>query len=136
MDNTIESNYYAAVIMPLRGYSLGAANPHGNTRFLLSNTEVRFPLVDDISFAFPFSFSIRYLMGAMFFDMGGAWDDPSAFRGVRASNGWFTFNDIKAGAGFGLRLNLFNALVLKWDRALRLGYDHVTEDYISLGAEF
>jgi len=33
-------------------------------------------------------------------------------------------------------MNLFGALVLKWDRALRLGYNHTREDYISLGAEF
>jgi outer membrane protein assembly factor BamA len=138
LDNTIESNYYAAVIMPLRGYSLGAANPDGNTRFLLSNTEARFPLVSDITFAVPFSFSIRYLMAALFFDMGAAWEDNSKFRGVERSAGGagFTFHDIKAGAGFGLRLNLFNALVLKWDHALRLGKDHVIEDYVSLGAEF
>jgi hypothetical protein len=77
-------------------------------------------------------------MAALFFDMGAAWEDLSKFRGVERSEGGagFTFNDIKAGVGFGLRLNIFNALVLKWDRALRLGEDHVTEDYVSLGAEF
>jgi outer membrane protein assembly factor BamA len=137
LDTSIESNYFATVVMPLRGYSLGAANPEGNTNFLLSNIEFRFPFVTNISFNFPFPFSIRYIMGALFWDMGGAWNDISDFDPIeRDSSMFFTFKDIKSGIGFGLRLNLFGALVLKWDRALRLGEDHVTEDYISLGAEF
>lgn len=138
MDNTIESNYYAAVVTPLRGYSLGAANPGGNTRFALANTEFRFPFVNNVSFSFPIPFSIRYLMGALFYDMGAAWDDPASFRATVPDDGTggFAFHDLKAGLGYGLRLNLFGALVLKWDRAWRLGQDHSREDYVSFGAEF
>jgi hypothetical protein len=137
IDNTIESNYYASVIMPLRGYSLGAANPLGNTQFALSNLEFRFPFVRNLTFYFPFPFSIQYIMGAVFWDAGAAWERLGDLDPVINEPGFsFTFKDIKSGVGFGLRLNLFGALVLKWDRALRLGEEHVTEDYFSLGAEF
>jgi len=136
MDNSIESNYFSSLIMPLRGYSLGAANPEGSNHFLLSNMEFRFPVVNNITFFFPFTFTIPYMMGALFWDIGGAWDDPADFRAVVADKGSFTFHDIKSGLGFGLRMNLFGALVLKWDHAYRLGEHHLSEDYFSLGAEF
>ncbi len=137
LDNSIATNYFSSIVMPLRGYSIGAANPKGNTQFVLSNMEFRFPFITNLSIYFPLPISINYIMGAVFWDIGAAWDNPDTFKGARSSSDlFFTYDDIKSGIGFGLRMNLFGGIVIKWDRALRLGVDHVREDYFSLGAEF
>ena len=138
MDTSIESNYYSSIVMPLRGYAIGAANPGGNTKFMLSNMEFRFPFIENISLYFPLPISINYIMGSVFWDAGAAWNSLDDFNAADGSlmRGRLTFDDMKSGVGFGLRMNLFGALVLKWDHAYRLGEHHLSEDYFSLGAEF
>ncbi len=68
----------------------------------ISSMEFRFPLVDQISIKFPFLgigfFGIR---GAAFFDAGGAWDTK--------------YNSTLGSIGGGLRMNLFGAIVLRYD---------------------
>jgi outer membrane protein assembly factor BamA len=73
----------------------------GEKLWLVSN-EVRFPLLDQLGLQFPFGgIAFGAFRGALFCDIGGAWDD---FQGG-------TYGSI----GGGLRLNLFGAIVLRYD---------------------
>jgi hypothetical protein len=73
----------------------------------LSSVELRFPLVDQLYIKFPF-FGLGFVgfRGALFFDAGGAWDEE-----YRQTLGSF---------GGGLRLNLFGALVLRYDMGKKI----------------
>ncbi len=86
----------------LRGYPvLGNV---GGTRAVMLNQELRFPLSNFLAIGFPFG-EIRLpgVQGALFTDVGGAWTKESTARGLLGS------------AGFGLRMPVFYALVLRLD---------------------
>lgn len=87
----------------LRGYPRWG-NVAGTRAFLI-NQEVRFPISNFLSIGFPFG-EIRFpgVQGAIFADVGGAWDPPpSPNRGVLGS------------AGFSLRMPVFPPFVLRLD---------------------
>lgn len=68
----------------------------------LSSMEFRFPLIDQFKIKFPFADLNFYgIRGALFFDAGNAWDVKSDFA--------------YGSLGAGLRINLFNLLVLRYD---------------------
>ncbi len=68
----------------------------------LSSLEFRFPLIDQIYLRFPFgSISFFGLRAATFFDIGSAWDNK--------------YEETLGSVGFGIRFNLFNAIVLRYD---------------------
>lgn len=88
----------------LRGYPRFSIR--GNKLWLLSN-EIRFPLIDKININFPFfGLSFFNLRGAAFLDLGSAWD----------KNYIQTLGSI----GFGLRINLFNVIALRYDIGKKL----------------
>ena len=68
----------------------------------LSSIELRFPLIDRLQINFPFFglgfFNIR---GAAYFDAGSAWDTY--------------YKQTLGSLGFGFRLNVFNAIVFRYD---------------------
>ena len=68
----------------------------------LTSLEMRFPLVDQINLKFPF-FSLGFFgfRGALFYDMGGVWDNQ--------------YDETIGSLGFGFRMNLFNVLTLRYD---------------------
>jgi hypothetical protein len=76
----------------------------------LTSLEFRFPLIDQIAIKFPFFrlgfFGIR---GAIFYDMGGAWDDE--------------YITTLGSTGFGFRFNLFGVLTLRYDIGKRIEKD-------------
>ncbi len=68
----------------------------------LTSLEYRFPLIDLIYLRFPIlDLGFPYIRGAFFFDMGGAWDED--------------YRETLGSVGFGVRINLFNALSLRYD---------------------
>lgn len=68
----------------------------------LSSVEYRFPLIDEIKLKFPFiNLGFFGLRGAVFFDMGGAWDNK--------------YKQTLGSIGTGVRFNLFGAIVLRYD---------------------
>ncbi len=73
----------------------------------LSSLELRFPLIDELRIKFPFIglgfFGIR---GALFADAGGAWDTK--------------YNTTLGSIGGGIRFNLFDVLVLRYDIGKKL----------------
>jgi hypothetical protein len=76
----------------------------------LSSIEFRFPLIDQIIIKFPILdmgfFGIR---GATFFDMGSAWDK--------------TYQTTYGSIGAGIRFNLFNVLILRYDIGKKIEKD-------------
>lgn len=76
----------------------------------LSSIEMRFPILDQINLKFPF-FNIGFfgIRGALFYDMGGAWDNQ--------------YKETLGSVGFGFRMNLFNVLTLRYDIGKRIEDD-------------
>lgn len=73
----------------------------------ISSLELRFPLIDQINFRFPFvNIGFYGLRGAIFSDFGGAWDKKYA--------------ETLGSVGFGFRLNLFGVLVLRYDMGKKI----------------
>lgn len=73
----------------------------------LSSIEFRFPLIDQLAVRFPF-FSLGFfgIRGAIFYDMGSAWDS--------------TYEETLGSVGFGFRINLFGVLTLRYDIGKRI----------------
>ncbi|MCP4705977.1 MAG: hypothetical protein GY865_15370, partial [candidate division Zixibacteria bacterium] len=129
-----ENLYFASVITPLRGYDY---YQFSGTRYFLSNFEFRYPFIDYLQTNFPLPMSIRYVTGAIFFDIGAAWSNDETFKGG-SSLGDPHLQDIKAGFGFGLRANL-GIFVLRYDLTWRTDLatvSHHPNYSFSLGADF
>jgi Tol biopolymer transport system component len=130
----INDLYFGSIITPLRGYRYFDVE---GTRFFLTNIELRYPFVEHFVMKFPLPLSIHYINGALFYDMGAAWDKNKEFKGGTTEGG-SRLKDIKAGFGFGARANL-GFLVLRYDAAWSTDFDSVSPKpihYFSLGAEF
>ena len=130
----INELYFGNVITPLRGYKYFDVE---GTKFFLTNIELRYPFVEHFVMRFPLPLSIHYINGALFYDMGAAWDENNYFKGGTTKGG-SRLKDIKAGFGFGARANL-GFLVLRYDAAWSTDFDSVSpkpRHYVSLGAEF
>jgi hypothetical protein len=90
----------------MRGYPM-LGNVEGS-RAVMLNQELRFPLSNFLAIGFPFGeLRLPGIQGALFNDLGGAWTKESTHRGLLGS------------AGFGLRMSLFYALVLRLDMGWR-----------------
>jgi len=88
----------------LRGYPRWSIR--GKKLWLISQ-ELRFPFLDRLGFGFPFGLvSLSGFRGALFFDVGGAWDD--------------SYRETLGSAGLGFRLNLGGAIVLRFDMGKRI----------------
>lgn len=133
-NNTIKDTYFSSLVAPLRG---SAYNEFAGTRFFLSNIEFRYPFIRNISFVWPLPIELKYINGALFYDMGSAWTNTSDWRPVKSENGEFTFKDIHAGFGVGVRINL-GIFIMRLDKAWKTTFSHIEEPvtYFSLGAEF
>ncbi len=130
----VENLYFSDVVTPLRGLDYYEIS---GTRYFLSNFEFRYPFIDYLKMNFPLPFSIRYVTGAIFNDLGAAWENDRMFKGG-SSQGGAHLQDIKASFGFGVRANL-GFLVLRYDLAWRTDFNSVAPHpkyYFSLGADF
>lgn len=110
----IEDIYFASFEMPLRGadyYTL-----EGN-RFFMSNLEFRFPLIHQLLLGFPLPIGFTNIGGALFSDIGVAWDKGMAMKNVLKidSNQLFT-ESLFMSYGFGVRMNL-GLFLLRMDLA-------------------
>jgi Tol biopolymer transport system component len=121
--------FYSDIVVPFRGWDyldiIG-------TRYAVVNTEFRFPFLKEMTFVWPLPVSLRYVNGAVFTDIGNAWNPDQQFKNVPLPK------TIYGGVGGGLRANL-GIFVLRWDRAWKTDFDTFFgpyKDYFSLGAEF
>lgn len=134
-DNSIEDTYFSQLVVPLRGTSY---YDYKGTRFLLSNIEFRYPFIKNITLAWPIPIELRYIKGALFYDMGSAWTHTSSWDPGGLSGGWIKLEDLIAGVGFGMRMNL-GLFILRVDKAWQTDLSSIIGDpitYISIGAEF
>ncbi|MEZ5360303.1 MAG: BamA/TamA family outer membrane protein [Candidatus Zixiibacteriota bacterium] len=131
----IENLYFSSVITPLRGYDYYDLV---GTRYSVVNLEVRFPFIDYFIMRYPLRLGLAQITGALFLDMGAAWNEgDTEFKGG-TSDGGNRLVGIKSGFGFGARANL-GFLVLRYDMAWRTDFKTVeahTKHYFSLGADF
>jgi len=73
----------------------------------LTSQELRFPFIDQFAVRFPFGgVSFWSIRGALFFDMGGAWDTE--------------YRETLGSIGGGVRMNLGGVLVLRYDLGKRI----------------
>ncbi len=107
-------------------------NLAGN-RKVLTSAELRFPLLDYISIAFPLPLALSNIRGSAYVDMGAVWDKDEKFRGT--VNG--RLEDIKLGYGFGPRFNL-GFFVLKLDVSWLTDLSKISKPlvYLSLTEDF
>jgi len=126
--------YFAGVITPLRGFDYYELS---GTRYFLTNFEFRYPFVDYLQTNFPLPMAIRYVTGALFFDVGSAWENDEMFKGASSEMDPH-LQDIKASFGFGMRANL-GIFVLRYDLAWKTNLADVSAHpryAFSLGADF
>ena len=126
--------FYANYADMLRGYDYGALE---GRRYVTSTLELRVPFIDRLQLAAPLPITLSQGRGVIFVDMGTAFNDLESFQGASTDRG-YELEDIKAGIGFGFRINL-GYFVLREDTAWRTtvrGIAQKPEHYFALGAEF
>jgi outer membrane protein assembly factor BamA len=127
--NNIKAMFYSDMIVPLRGWKY---LDHTGTRFAVLNSEFRFPFIKEFTIAWPLPLSLRYVNGALFADVGNAWDPGDEYAQFPLPRSIF------GGVGFGMRANL-GIFVLRFDRAWKTDFTAMPygpKNYFSLGAEF
>ncbi|MBN2290606.1 MAG: PD40 domain-containing protein [Candidatus Glassbacteria bacterium] len=107
-----------------RGAWYGDVRGHN---LLLSNAELRFPLIDHLVMGWPLPIYLRGIGGVLFFDMAGAWYNGEGFKPFTSKGSkLFSFEDAQAAYGMGFRMNL-GYFVLRFDMAKTL--DHYNTNY-------
>ena len=97
------------------------------TNLLLSNAELRFPLIDYLVMGWPVPVFLRGIGGVLFFDMAGAWLNNESFQPFSTQKAKFLrLKDAQAAYGFGVRMNI-GYFVLRFDMAKTL--DHYDTNY-------
>lgn len=118
----------------LRGYSyydFQTVDHLAGSKMLLAQLEYRLPFIDYLIFGWPGRWGLTGIGGAVFCDVGGAWnDDIRLFR-----DGGFA--DLRGNVGLGLRANAMG-LPLRFDWAWRTDLRHVhgSQFHFSIGPEF
>ena len=131
----VENLYFADVVTPLRGQKYYGIS---GDRYALVNWELRFPLIQYFAMKYPLPLVLSNITGAVFTDIGSAWFG-SKFKGGTTEGGISRLQDIKAGFGCGMRINLFGFALLRYDVAWGTDFDRVSDrptHYFSFGADF
>ena len=82
----------------------------------MANAEFRFPLIEQLRLGWPLPLALQGVRGAIFFDVGGAWNDSSAFKPAESHSGSFRLVDLRASYGLSTSMNI-GFTILKWDLA-------------------
>ncbi|HBC46133.1 MAG TPA: hypothetical protein DCZ43_03730, partial [candidate division Zixibacteria bacterium] len=137
-----EDIYVNELVVPIRGYNYFS---EAGNRFSIFNLEFRYPFIDYFKLHFPLPITLGQISGALFWDMGAAWDrhnDRKFLENMRfhapTESDSTVQNEILAGFGFGPRVNL-GIFVLRVDLAWASNLVHVAHKprwYFSFGAEF
>ncbi|MCB9088792.1 MAG: PD40 domain-containing protein [Calditrichae bacterium] len=136
----LDDVFFSSFVTPLRGayYYEGEGS-----RYLLSNLEFRFPLIQFLGLGFP-PIRLFNIRGSLFYDIGTAfdpgenWYSNSKWRGTYINeNGQRAFKDLVSGYGVGARV-FFLYFLMRFDVAWN--YDLAGSSkpiwYISLGGDF
>lgn len=131
----VNNLYFSDVVTPLRGTPIYGLS---GDRFGLANFEFRFPTIQVFALRFPLPIVITNVGGSIFTDIGAAWTG-GRFKGGTSLDGNAHLQDIKTGFGVGMRANLMNFILLRYDLAWSTDFLHVSEKpthYFSFGADF
>jgi len=106
-DGTFPRRFFMGGSWSLRGWSWVSLR---GTKLWQSNLELRFPLIDLMSFQFPIRFALNFpgIRGAVYFDAGNCWDN------------WNNYGETKGSIGAGIRLNALGIIVLRYDFGKRI----------------
>jgi Tol biopolymer transport system component len=137
-ERNVRYAFYSSMVVPFRGWRYFDMS---GTRVAVLNSELRFPFIREFSTVFPLPLAIRYVNGAVFADIGSAWDRDQQVPGLLPLP-----RKVYGGIGFGCRINL-GMFLLRYDRGWPLDMDevfkkngnpspHAPVNYFSLGAEF
>jgi outer membrane protein assembly factor BamA len=145
VDN-VDEIYFSSFEMPLRG-----AKYYEQTgdRFMLTNIEFRFPFIRYFLMGWPLPINIINVRGAVFTDIGTAWEDGNFALATSKNEKYALFcsnnkfipklKDLFMGYGFGTRMIVMNAFILRFDAAWKTDlYSSSVKPlyYFSLGSEF
>jgi Tol biopolymer transport system component len=136
-ERNVRYAFYSDMVVPFRGWRYFDLS---GTRAAVLNTEFRFPFIREISTVFPLPLAIRYINGAVFADIGNAWDRGDQVKGLPLPR------TVYAGVGFGCRIDV-GMFILRYDRGWPLDLGKALRsssnpnpgppvNYFSLGAEF
>lgn len=85
-----------------------------NRNILFASNELRYPLIDNLLIGFPFGgLGFRSIRGALFFDVGSAWDDD--------------FDQFYGSFGTGFRISLANIILLRFDFTRTTDFETISE---------
>jgi Tol biopolymer transport system component len=132
---SVQDIYVNEIVVPLRGYSYFEDT---GTHFGILNLEFRYPFIDYFQLHFPLPITLQQVSGAIFWDMGGAWNYNKELRVFDDEKGFPVLGSLKGGFGFGARANL-GIFVLRVDFAWGTNLSevaHKPEAYFSFGSEF
>jgi dipeptidyl aminopeptidase/acylaminoacyl peptidase len=131
----VEDIYINEIVVPLRGYRYF---DDVGTHYGIANLEFRYPFIDYFKLHFPLPITLQQVSGAIFWDMGAAWNYNKEFRFFDDKKGFPVLGSVKGGLGFGGRANL-GIFVLRVDLAWATNLSSIAtkpETYFSFGAEF
>jgi len=131
----IESLYFASFQSPLRGYDF---YEFSGSRFALTNLELRFEFIRLLALGWPLPLRISNIQGALFCDLGVAWNAGTTVRLLNWNGLLPAFEDIRSGIGLGARMNL-GFFILRFDVAWKNTLNAISGKprwYIALGPEF
>jgi Tol biopolymer transport system component len=122
--------FHTAMVVPFRGWRYFDLS---GTRVAVLNSEFRFPFIKEFSTVFPLPLAIRYVNGAVFADIGNAWDRSDQQNGLPLPG------KLLGGVGFGMRMDL-GIFLLRYDRGWPIDVGEKAYggpiNYFSLGTEF
>jgi Tol biopolymer transport system component len=120
----------------MRGFT---NDPLYGPNIAFANFEFRFPFIDAFYIAWPLQLAFGGIRGALYCDLGAAWDDPREFRVTSCVEGHdCAFDDLKASFGFRASINL-GMMILRWDltrRSKGTYWDGKAKGEVSIGVEF
>ncbi len=119
----------------LRGYT---DRPLAGQEVAFANLEFRFPFIEGLYIAFPGPLLFGGIRGALFFDVGTAWDNEGLIDAAACSDEGCTLDGPRGSVGFRASVNLGIAIV-RWDLVRRTdfdGWDGKAFGEVSIGWEF
>jgi Tol biopolymer transport system component len=119
----------------MRGYT---DRPLAGQQAAFANIEFRFPFIEGVLIAFPGPLLLGGIRGALFFDVGSAWDSGRAYLPSVCVGADCPTGNVRGSLGFRAAINL-GVTILRWDLVRRTDLHHwdgKSFGEVSIGWEF